>query len=174
MPLAEPAGASGSVAFSPDYSDAIDTITFGSCARETDPQPIWWSILDADPDVFLFTGDNIYGDTDDMQVMRNKYDSLGAKPGYDALRRTIPVMATWDDHDYGRNDAGSEYEYRQQSQEEFLRFFEVPRSSPRWSREGVYSAKTFGPVGRRTQIIMLDTRYFRSGLERWPKGQRQY
>ena len=39
-----------------------------------------------------------------------------------------------------------------------------PKGSPRLTRPGVYDAHVFGPAGRRVQVILLDTRYFRSLL----------
>ena len=43
----------------------IDRIAFGSCVHQDKPQPIWSEVLVADPDLFVFLGDNIYGDSDD-------------------------------------------------------------------------------------------------------------
>lgn len=34
---------------------------------------------------------------------------LGSQPGYIKLKKTTKILATWDDHDYGANDAGAEY-----------------------------------------------------------------
>jgi alkaline phosphatase D len=107
-----------------------------------------------------------------MSVMRAKYAQLGAQPGYQRLSEQTQILATWDDHDYGRNDAGFEYPKKDSAQIEFLTFFGAPESAPVWGREGVYDAHTFGPEGRRVQIILLDTRYFRSPLARWPEGDR--
>lgn len=149
----------------------IVRIALGSCARQNAPQPIWDTILKADPDLFLFLGDNIYGDTQDMSVLAAKYEQLGAVPGFAKLRQRCRVLATWDDHDYGLNDAGREYPMKAQSQRLFLDFFAEPPDSPRRTQEGVYSAHTFGPAGKRVQVILLDTRYFRGPLQR--KANRQ-
>jgi alkaline phosphatase D len=146
--------------------EVLQRIAFGSCARESEPQPIWEAIVKGKPDLFIFLGDNIYADTEDMDVMRAKYEMLAAQPGYQKLKETCPVLATWDDHDYGENDAGAEYPKRAESQQVFLDFFGEPEDSPRRTREGIYDAKLFGPVGRRVQVILLDTRYFRSPLMR--------
>jgi len=140
----------------------LSKITFGSCASQNKPQPIWDTIVAEKPDLFLFIGDNIYGDTQDMAVMKEKYDTLGAKPGYQRLLKVCPVLSTWDDHDYGQNDGGSNYPMREESAKEFLDFFNVPKDSPRRTRAGIYGAKTFGEEGQRVQVILLDTRYFRS------------
>ena len=37
-------------------------IAFGSCANQNAPQPIWDAVLAYRPEVFLFVGDNVYGD----------------------------------------------------------------------------------------------------------------
>lgn len=145
---------------------AVTRVAFGSCADQDRPQPIWDSVLRARPDLFLFIGDNVYADTEDMSVMRAKYAQLAAVAGFRRLRRQVPLLATWDDHDYGANDAGAEYPKRAESQRVFLDFFGVPADSPLRKREGIYDAKVFGPPGRRVQVIMLDTRYFRSPLKR--------
>lgn len=151
----------------------LSRIALGSCLKETKPAPIWDTIVTTKPQIFLFIGDNIYGDTQDMAVMRAKYAKLGAMPGYQALKKTCPIYATWDDHDYGVNDGGEEYPMRDASQKEFLTFFEEPKDSPRWTRPGVYDSKIIGPAGKRVQIILLDTRYFRSPLKALPKLQQR-
>jgi hypothetical protein len=40
----------------------LTRIAFGSCADEEKPQPIWDAVLAYHPELFLFTGDNVYGD----------------------------------------------------------------------------------------------------------------
>jgi alkaline phosphatase D len=144
----------------------ITRIAVGSCARQDRPQPIWDTVVAARPELFLFIGDNIYGDTQDVDVLRQKYAQLAAVPGFAALRAQCRVLATWDDHDYGANDAGAEYPMKAQSQQAFLDFFGEPADSPRRRQPGVYAAHTFGPPGRRVQVILLDTRYFRGPLQR--------
>lgn len=144
----------------------LTRIAFGSCARQDRPQPIWEAIVKAKPDLFLMLGDNIYGDTDDMAVLRAKYRQLGEQPGFKRLRQICPLLATWDDHDYGANDAGAEYPKKRESQQEFLDFFGVAKDDPLRKQEGVYQARVFGPPGQRVQVMLLDTRYFRSPLDK--------
>ncbi|MEZ6055234.1 MAG: alkaline phosphatase D family protein [Planctomycetaceae bacterium] len=144
--------------------EPISRIGFGSCIQQDLPQPIWKSVLEQKPERFLLIGDNIYGDSDDMAVLKQKWERLAAEPGFQALRELCPVLATWDDHDFGRNDAGVEYEFKRESQQVFLDFLNTPADAPRRTREGVYDAEIVGPEGRRVQFILLDTRYFRSPL----------
>jgi alkaline phosphatase D len=149
----------------PAAEATLSRIAFGSCAKQDQPQPIWDAVVAARPQLFILLGDNIYADTDDMTVLRAKYQVLANQPGFKLLKQTCPLLATWDDHDYGANDAGGEYPKKAESQQVFLDFFGAPASDPRRTRPGVYNAQTFGPPGRRVQVILLDLRYFRSPLK---------
>ena len=153
----------------PDSSDL--TIAVGSCLQQGKPQPIWKAIRLQEPDVFVFMGDNIYGDTENMSVMRQKYAELSAVRNYRQLRKRSRILAVWDDHDYGVNDGGAEYPKKEASKREFLRFFQIPESSPRWRRPGNYDAVIIGEPGRRVQFILMDTRSFRSPLEARPREE---
>ncbi len=142
----------------------VSRIVFGSCIKQDLPIPILYTMRKEKPDLLLFIGDNIYADTEDMDLMRAKYAKLAANKEFQSLRGSCPTMATWDDHDYGVNDGGADYAKRVDSQTEFLDFWQVPQDSPRRSRQGVYDARSFGPAGKRLQVIVLDTRYHRSPL----------
>ena len=145
----------------------ISRIVFGSCAGQDRPQPFWEPINTIRPQLFLFLGDNIYADTVDPVMLHHLYEKLGSQPGYRRLLQSgTTVMATWDDHDYGYNDAGADHPRKQESQREHLDFFGVPGDSPRRRQEGIYNAQVFGPPGRRVQVIMLDMRYFRTPLKK--------
>jgi len=150
----------------------VSRIALGSCARENRPMPIWSAISSFKPDVLLMLGDNVYGDTEDMAVLRGKYDLLAADRGFGAIRNTVPIVAVWDDHDYGVNDGGREYPMRKESQQVFLDFFGIPAEAVVRSREGIYRQLVVGPPGRRVQFICLDTRSNRSPLEALPKSER--
>ncbi|MSR60623.1 MAG: alkaline phosphatase family protein [Planctomycetaceae bacterium] len=144
------------------HPQLLRRIAFGSCAEQFKSQPIWDAVVEQRPDLFLFLGDNIYADTEDMSVMQAKYAQLGAQPGYQKLWKSCPVLATWDDHDYGVNDGGAWYPKKVESQQIMLDFFQVPKDSMRRKRQGVYGTFVFGPPGKRVQVILLDTRYFKS------------
>lgn len=139
-------------------------ISFGSCADQERPQPILTQVLARSPDLFVYLGDNIYGDTEDMQVLRDKYRLLADKPEFQALRRACPTQAIWDDHDYGLNDGGRHYVKRAESREVFLDFWREPADSARRSHPGIYHAQRFEAGGRTLQLLLLDTRTFRDDL----------
>lgn len=139
-------------------------IAFGSCNRVDLPNLLWDDILNTDPDVWIWGGDNIYADTDDMKALRAMYDQQKNEPGYRKLAQTTDVLGTWDDHDYGLNDGGVEFKAKAASQQEFLNFMNVPESSELRKRKGVYNSKNYVIDGHEVRIILLDTRYFRTPL----------
>ncbi|MCP5547919.1 MAG: alkaline phosphatase D family protein [Akkermansiaceae bacterium] len=148
----------------PDFEPT--RIAWGSCYRESQPCPMLATLGRMKPDLYLALGDNIYGDTQDMAVLRRKYRRLGRQPDWRDFVRDTPVLATWDDHDYGADDSGRQFRPKQASKDLFLDFFDEPADSPRRSREGIYRSTLLGPPERRIQILMLDLRTFRSPIAR--------
>jgi alkaline phosphatase D len=152
-------------ATSPAQAQDITRIAFGSCGDQTKPQPIWTPILADAPDLFILLGDNVYADTDDPVELQAAYNALGNIPGFARLRQSTPIMATWDDHDYGQNDIGKDYVSKEASRRIMLDFFGEPLDSERRSRaDGIYTSHTFGEEGRRVQVILLDLRWNRGEL----------
>jgi alkaline phosphatase D len=141
----------------------ITRIGFGSCIN-TQSHPMLDRTLQLPFEMFVLLGDNIYADTTNAAVMAEKYRVRKESAFWQGLRRKGPVLATWDDHDFGLNDAGAGYPMKVKSQALFCDFLDEPANSPRRQREGIYDAPIFGPPGRRVQVILLDTRYFRSNL----------
>lgn len=147
----------------PAVNALISRIAFGSCQTQDEPLPILNTVVQWQPELFVYLGDNIYGDTDDMQVLQSKYAKMNAKPEFQHLRSHVPTVATWDDHDYGANDAGKEYPFREQSKQIFLDFWNEPQESTRRQRPGIYTDYWFKDSTRQRSLhlIVLDTRTFR-------------
>ena len=139
-------------------------IAFGSCGHQNKPQPILKKVVAEKPDLFIYLGDNIYGDTRYMDTLQKKYSLLGNKPEFKELKSNVPLLATWDDHDYGENDAGKYYPFKEESKEIFLDFWDEPKSSDRYNHEGIYHSLIYKIDEKIIQIILLDTRTFRSDL----------
>lgn len=144
--------------------EPLTRIAFGSCYRETKPAPIFEAITATKPEWFIWLGDNIYGDTADMAVLRAKYQVATTLPGYAALRASCRVIGTWDDHDFGKNDSGRDYPMRRESQQALLDFLGEPAESTRRQQEGVFWSYDQGPEGKKVRFILLDTRYHRDPL----------
>ena len=140
-------------------------IAFGSCCLQDNEQKIWKSIGATNPDLFLFLGDNIYGDTLDMGLQKAKYDIQSRNQNFEAFSKIIPINGVWDDHDYGLNDSGRENNKKFQSKQNFLNFIKEPANTKRRKRNGIYTSYFLGPDEFQVQIIMLDLRWFRSPLK---------
>lgn len=168
-------------AFSPaqlDETARVTRIGVGSCADQKDPEPIWTVIGKDNPDLFLFIGDNVYGDSKynedgsyagsdpSPERLRMAYEKLMTVEPFTRFWQKIPILPIWDDHDYGQNDGGRDYENKFDSEEQFETFWHLEADHPARQHAGVYYEKTIGKPGERVQILFLDTRFFRSGLTR--------
>ncbi len=165
-----------------DMEQSLTRIVFASCAQQNEDQSFWSQLTAEKPDLTLYMGDNVYGDVRSndpaLPELKAAYMRLSQSEPFAQLRAAAPMLVTWDDHDYGLNDAGANYPYKADSQKLFNYVWDVPENSPRRSREGIYDSWLIGEDGRRVQIIMLDTRYFRSDLkdtdERFAPGKERY
>lgn len=142
-------------------------ILFGSCAHQDKDMPILDSIIREQPDLFMFLGDNVYGDTENMQNLADKYRKLGNKPRFQTLRKQTDLIAIWDDHDFGENDAGKEYPQKEASRKIMLDFWQEPQTSPRRTRKyGIYTSYFYQQGDKSVHIIMPDLRWNRDPLNK--------
>ncbi|RLD27681.1 MAG: alkaline phosphatase family protein [Bacteroidetes bacterium] len=139
-------------------------IAFGSCNNQEIPNLLWKEIVKNNPNVWIWGGDIIYTDTEDMAFMAKNYQKQKHNPDYANFKKDIDVLATWDDHDYGLNDGGIEYTKKAEAQDLFLDFIDVDKDDNRRQQEGVYFAKDYVVNDESIKIILLDTRYFRTAL----------
>jgi len=151
----------------------ITTLAFGSCHNnkrvKSSADSIWSAIANQNPSIFLWTGDSIYapekGGVASISTLAKEYDKTLTNEtiGYGRFLSTLPlgVLGTWDDHDYGANDAGKELADKAQRQDAFLNFLGVPATSIQRKRDGVYSSTTIGTPPNQLLIILLDTRSHR-------------
>lgn len=125
-------------------------------------------------------------ESDLLEIKRN-YEKLAKKHEFVKLKGTVPEqLATWDDHDYCRNDAGSSCQIKEKLKDQFLSFWRGDHYD-RGDREGVYESYNYTIPNEVTksgdfsiqvssflrliscsalwyQVIVLDTRYFRTPL----------
>lgn len=154
-----------------DLNKSLSRIIFGSCNHHARSQHMWPLIEAQKPDLFLALGDNIYGDNGylgeaEMGSFIDAYRLQASHPEFQSLRSKVPMLATWDDHDFGPNDSGGTFAFREWSEKLFETFWGASEKAK--SRQGVYDSIIAGPEGQRVQIIMLDTRFFRSPLKSIP------
>jgi len=153
----------------------LERIGFGSCYKPEKSTPLWADVKKYDPQLWIWLGDNFYNDwvegkyvrfNDDPKSFTKGYEKLKKSEGMAAMHGLFPdrMMATWDDHDFGKNDAGKEYPRKEESRKAFAEFWGVPDHA-----DGVYSTKDWGPPGKCVRVILLDLRYNRDSLPK--KGE---
>lgn len=149
-----------------DRDKSITTLAFGSCNKHDLDQPLWKEIAKQDPDVWIWLGDIVYADTENMREMQSYYRAQKARTDYqDFLADGCDVIGIWDDHDYGVNDGGKEYPYREESRDLLFEFLDVPEDHPQRKREGAYTSWEYGKGNEKVKVILLDARYFRDKLK---------
>ena len=148
-----------------DVSGEELTFALGSCLHQDEPQPIWNAIQEENLDGFIFLGDNVYGDSPSYKLEKMARSYNKQKSNFPSWLNEIEILKIWDDHDYGKNDGGSEYQLKEKAQDLFLEFWNIPANDIRHSRDGIYFDlfKKFDDLN--IHIIGLDTRYFRSELK---------
>ena len=109
-------------------SKIIFKISCGSCLTQEKDQPIWKSILREKSDIFIFMGDNVYGDNKNnsgLDLLKKAYEKQKIKIPFKKLKETNEIFSIWDDHDYGKNDGGGEYIYKNEAKDLFLDFWNM-------------------------------------------------
>lgn len=141
------------------------TIAFGSCSKQDQADmQLWSEVLAENPDLWIWLGDNIYADTEDMAVMKEKYDLQKSHPGYQQLMVQTDIIGIWDDHDYGGNDVGKEYKMKDESRDMLFDFLDVDPDNAAWSRKAAYQSYNYNLNGQKVKVVLLDARYSRDSL----------
>tara|TARA_Y200000002_G_scaffold128366_1_gene105821 strand:+ start:1001 stop:1978 length:978 start_codon:yes stop_codon:yes gene_type:complete len=140
---------------------SAQTIAFGSCHKVNDPNSdiILSSIANQNPDAFIWLGDIVYGKDRDPDHLSKQFDQLKSKPSYQKLLASTAVYGTWDDHDYGLNNAGREYKHKERSRTDLFTFLNIPKDNPAYLRSGAYQSYD---LSSKIKLILLDNRYFKS------------
>ena len=131
-----------------DLSKTLTRIAFGSCNHQGRSQHMWSKIGAQNPDIFLAIGDNVYGDVGyqgeaDLSSFINAYKQQATYPEFQALRSQVPMLATWDDHDFGPNDSGGAFAFKEWSEQLFESFWRSSNAVK--SRPGIYDSMIAGP-----------------------------
>lgn len=139
---------------------------FGSCSKlsQFGNAPIFNAIADENPDFFIFGGDSVYfieGDWNLYETMLARHLQTRMHPDLQRMLRSVPAYATWDDHDYGPNNADSTFSMK----EEAARAFKLVWANPAYGSEaipGIFSSFRHGPV----EVFLMDNRTHKYSPER--------
>ena len=141
-------------------------LAFGSGARQQVYNPMWRSIASYHPDAFVWLGDVVAPVADDSLSLWRAYAQQGSQRAYVGLKSIgVDVIGTWDNRDYGGQAGGGEYAYKKRNKQALLSFLEVDEDAAVNNRPGLYQTYTYGHQGLKVQVVLLDTRWFRSALQ---------
>lgn len=142
------------------YAQSVTKIAVLGCHNQWEPAPAIEYFADSiQPQFSVWVGDNVYADTEtDPEHIRRQLEVLPTKPGFNKLRERSVFYVTWDDHDYGLNDAGKEYIFKEESKQIHRSFWALEDQIPA-DQDGVYYANIETlPNGKKIQFIMIDCR----------------
>ena len=139
------------------------TIIFGSCSNQNKRMDHWRTIINYEPDLLILLGDNVYGDfnNESANQLKQAYKKLSENSNFQYIKNNIPIISIWDDHDYGINDGGRNWEYKYIAKKLFLDFFSVNSNDVRYKRDGIYNSNDILLFNKKIKIVSLDTRYFK-------------
>jgi alkaline phosphatase D len=139
------------------------TIIFGSCSNQNKRMDHWRTIINYEPDLLILLGDNVYGDfnNESANQLKQAYKKLSENSNFQYIKNNIPIISIWDDHDYGINDGGRNWEYKSIAKKLFLDFFSVNSNDVRYKRDGIYNSNDILLFNKKIKIVSLDTRYFK-------------
>jgi hypothetical protein len=146
---------------------------------------IWRQLNAASVDLVLFLGDNVYSDRPNM-VTKRPADAKQQWEQYIAARRTfdfffrpdlVPALATWDDHDFGKDDGDKYFEHAEAGRQAFEDFWAQGAGVSRMHSAGPGVASAFTAFG--IQFVLLDNRLFRTRTDEllatnWGEAQKSW
>lgn len=157
-------------------------IAVGSCFRNylyKNRYDVFDSILQTNPDVFVWTGDAIYASYPGFLDMPKRFPKEEVKIFFEELKEhprkltllvyrnfksKTKVIGIWDDHDYGMHDGDTTNIEKDWFKKEYLDLVEEPADSSRWVRpDGAIYTSYYLDSGRKVKIILLDIHYNRQG-----------
>ena len=101
-------------------------------------QHIWKELLSFEPDMIFLIGDVVYADKYISEIsfenLSSRYlETVKTLPLY-KTSKLIPVLAIWDDHDYGMNNGHGNFKYKQKMTRLFRDFFPLPEKHSHLSK----------------------------------------
>jgi phosphodiesterase/alkaline phosphatase D-like protein len=135
------------------------SFAFGSCLNTGSNAVVFDTIRQHDPLFFLVAGDFFYEniEVESLSMFLEGYDANLTSPAQSTLYRSSPFVYTWDDHDFGPNDADSTSPSRPAAQTAYRQV--VPHYAlPDTDGGAIYQAFTVG----RVRFILTDNYSYRS------------
>ena len=154
-------------------------ILFGSCNRQNLPSVHWLRMLQVMYDegvhteAFFWSGDSVYAKNNSLEGLKAAYATLSNDINYRTFLRQLYIDGTWDDHDFGINDAGKHVPDKMGRALAYLQFLNTGRTITRKpaalvknveEKSGLYHTrivKNRQGGGGVAKFLFLDTRFNR-------------
>ena len=140
------------------------TFAVASCMDDKwKKQHIWKELLSFQPDMIFLIGDVVYADKYILEVSFNNLskrylETIQTLPLYKTSKLT-PILAIWDDHDYGMNNGHGNFKYKKEITKLFRDFFPLPTKHPHLSTGPGIS---FLLKAKNQNFLFTDSRSFQS------------
>lgn len=167
-----------------DLSPRPAKIAIASCLFDAyleQSRAMWKAVETANPDLLFLIGDNVYAEVangrfkspmDEASLWTRYVETFHALDFY-RMRKLIPTMVTWDDHDYGMKDGDATNPFKQESRKVLEAFF------PRSPSKDIPEFETGPGVSSRIQafgyeFFLLDNRSFRDEKTHFGQDQEKW
>ncbi|GAA1827747.1 discoidin domain-containing protein [Agromyces salentinus] len=150
----------------------------GSCVW-TEANHIWDRIRSEGCDGFVMLGDTPYIDSTNLVVARTKQRAFLEQPQLTAVTSTMPIWATWDDHDFGGNDVHGDLPGKRNNRTALVDYRAnatfghsaegVQLTERTEAGEGIYTSFRRGPI----EVFLLDPRWFSRTGPSWADPAQQ-
>ena len=107
------------------------TFAIASCMDDgfRTQKKMWTDLLSFNPDMIFLIGDNVYADkyipSSSLKNFWKRYVETISSLELYRSRKTVPLLAVWDDHDYGMNNGNRDFKYKNEMSFLFRSFFPV-------------------------------------------------
>lgn len=129
--------------------------------------PMWEQMRKQNPDMVVLNGDLVYVDSfefverkkaTELDIWFRYIDTFNRLPIY-RWHELKPILATWDDHDFGTNDGDRDFKEKNSARKIFLAFFggKNLKDTYQLENDSIY----FSFTGFKQKMLFLDDRYFR-------------
>lgn len=149
-----------------DFNKANPKIALMACMKdffviEGTKNAMWESARAANPDYLFFIGDSVYGDAliiAGPNFLWERYiESRKSIPFY-RWKNLKPVLATWDDHDFGQDNGDGKMSFKAEALSHFRTFF-AQESDKKHLFKGHANSLLFRAFGQ--NFAFFDNRYYR-------------
>ncbi len=153
----------------PATGAVLTRIAVGSGLEQTRDLPVLAAVAAARPELFIFMGDNVNAsapvgatgaDAPPLAGLIQAYADLNLNAHFASFNMAIPALVVWNDQDDGSSQDPADPAAKARAERIFETYWGA--AAVGGDHPGVYGSRIFGPPGRRVQILLLDTRFFRS------------